>query len=76
MRTPGPELELLYVDPQHTRTGAGTALLQELLGEGPAHLWVFEDNPRARPFYARHGFRPEGARKQVLGHPAVLLVRG
>ena len=40
--------------------GCGVAaglLVRLVVGDRPAYLWVFEDNPRARAFYARHGFR-------------------
>jgi hypothetical protein len=33
-----------------------------LPGQAPAELWVFEANDRARRFYARHGFKSDGAR--------------
>lgn len=33
------------------------------IGSEPATLWVAEDNPRARGFYARNGFTPDGTRK-------------
>jgi 2-(1,2-epoxy-1,2-dihydrophenyl)acetyl-CoA isomerase len=38
---------------------------------------VFEQNPRARAFYARHGFVPDGARAtdDWTGLPEVRLVR-
>ena len=31
-----------------------------ILEGGPASLWVAEDNPRARRFYEKLGFRPDG----------------
>lgn len=39
----------------------------ENLSEGgrPAYLWVLEDNPRARAFYAKNGFVPDGARRSL-----------
>lgn len=42
--------------------GLGQRLLDELLGDEPAELWIFEENVRAQRFYERNGFRPEGAR--------------
>ena len=54
------ELYALYVDAGSWRSGAGTALLAEV---GPVDLlWVLEGNVRARGFYERRGFRPDGAR--------------
>ncbi|MDQ0679809.1 GNAT superfamily N-acetyltransferase [Arthrobacter pascens] len=44
-------------------TGLGTALLKAAIGDSAAYLWVLEDNPRARAFYRKSGFRPDGARK-------------
>lgn len=44
-------------------TGAGRAVVERVLGTGPAILWVFEDNPRARAFYTKLGFAPDGTRK-------------
>lgn len=62
--TPARELELnvLYVRPGHHGSGAGQALLDAVLGTASAQLWVAEDNARARAFYARNGFHPDGAR--------------
>lgn len=56
------ELTLLYIDTGWYGTGLGAALLDATLGDGPASLWVAEDNPRARRFYEKHGFRPDGTR--------------
>jgi Acetyltransferases len=44
-------------------SGTGQALLDVVLGDRPAQLWTAEDNPRANAFYARNGFRPDGARR-------------
>jgi GNAT superfamily N-acetyltransferase len=62
------ELYAIYVDPDAWSTGAGRALLEaaeEQLGSAfdAALLWVLEDNPRARRFYERAGWAPDGARK-------------
>jgi len=42
-------------------SGVGQQLLDAVLGTGDAFLWVFRDNHRARAFYARNGFVPDGA---------------
>lgn len=56
------QLYALYVLGAHHGTGIGQALLDAVLPPGtPAQLWVAEDNPRARAFYARNGFAPDGA---------------
>jgi GNAT superfamily N-acetyltransferase len=62
------ELYAIYVHPDWWGTGAGRALLER--GETElrsryrdATLWVLDDNPRARSFYERCGWTPDGARK-------------
>ena len=62
------ELRVLYVLREHHGSGAGQALLDAVLGEEPAQLWVAEANPRAIRFYERNGFRADGA---TLTDPAV-----
>jgi GNAT superfamily N-acetyltransferase len=62
------ELYAIYVDPGAWSTGAGRALLergeQQLRAQYTvATLWVLEDNPRARGFYERAGWTPDGAQK-------------
>jgi GNAT superfamily N-acetyltransferase len=66
-RTEG-EVYALYADPAAWSTGVGRALLvraEEHLARRHtrATLWVLEDNPRARRFYERCGWHPDGARK-------------
>lgn len=65
------ELYLIYLLAEHYGSGAADALLNDLVGDGSmgersASLWVFKDNPRARRFYEKHGFRADGA-EQDLG---------
>ena len=62
---PKPPLELmsLYVRAQYHGSGVAHRLLEASIGAATASLWVFEANPRARAFYSKHGFRPDGARK-------------
>jgi ribosomal protein S18 acetylase RimI-like enzyme len=55
------ELTMLYVLARAHGDGTGQALLDAVLGARPASLWVAEDNPRARAFYQRNGFEPDGA---------------
>jgi GNAT superfamily N-acetyltransferase len=65
------EVYALYARPERWSTGLGRALLPAAitaLGVRPVVLWVLEVNARARRFYDRAGFRPDGARK-----PADLL---
>lgn len=55
------ELTMIYVLAAAHGTGAGQELLDAVLGERPASLWVAADNPRARAFYRRNGFVADGA---------------
>jgi GNAT superfamily N-acetyltransferase len=73
------QLYSLYVSASHHGTGVGQVLLDAVLGRGtPAQLWVAEGNPRARRFYARNGFVPDGAAfvDDDSGIAEIRLVRG
>ncbi|NLT27386.1 MAG: GNAT family N-acetyltransferase [Microbacteriaceae bacterium] len=52
-------LDLLYTRAEVHGLGVGAALLDEVLGDAPAFLWVSEGNARALAFYRRRGFAPE-----------------
>jgi GNAT superfamily N-acetyltransferase len=54
------ELKSLYVATAQHGTGLASRLLNHAIGAAPAYLWVFAANSRARAFYAKHGFRPDG----------------
>jgi len=41
----------------------GQALLDHVLGDSPAMLWVAAQNPRAIAFYRRNGFEFDGVEK-------------
>jgi GNAT superfamily N-acetyltransferase len=62
------ELYALYVHPAWWSTGTGRALMDEVLakvrkaGYAGITLWVLEANARARRFYGKAGFAPDGAR--------------
>jgi ribosomal protein S18 acetylase RimI-like enzyme len=56
------ELYALYTLNRAYGAGLGAALLRAALGYSPAYLWVLEANPRARAFYGKHGFHPDGKR--------------
>ena len=64
------EVQTLYVGPGAWRRGVGTALLEAACGElaasgcTTATLWVLGVNERARRFYERNGWRPDGATKE------------
>lgn len=72
------ELFSLYVLAAYHGSGAGQALLETALhADAPAQLWVAEENPRARRFYERNGFTPDGARflDESLDLAEIRLVR-
>lgn len=56
------QLWAINVVSDHYGTGVAQALMDEVLGEGPAYLWVADGNDRAIRFYQRNGFRLDGAR--------------
>jgi GNAT superfamily N-acetyltransferase len=45
-------------------TGLADLMMAELVGDRPTSLWVLDGNERARAFYARYGFVPDGATKE------------
>ncbi|MET9551829.1 GNAT family N-acetyltransferase [Streptomyces sp. NPDC006645] len=61
------ELYALYVDPEQVSTGVGRALARTLVERATADgfsslvLWVLRENDRARRFYEKAGFTPDGA---------------
>lgn len=61
------ELYALYVHPERIGTGTGRALMEAALAVGRRRghplltLWVLGDNTRARRFYEKAGFTPDGA---------------
>lgn len=59
----GPQLTMLYIDQAWYGSGLAAALVSATIGDGPAHLWVAEDNPRARAFSAKVGFADDGTRQ-------------
>lgn len=81
-RTEAGELYAMYVDPRYWSRGFGRDLLagaeERLRADGfsDASLWVFGANQRARRFYERGGWVPDGTRKKmVIGAEAVPAVR-
>lgn len=69
------ELEGLYVLASHHGTGAGQSLMEAGIGSDPAYLWMAADNPRARGFYERNGFAPDGASDthDIVGTPVKII---
>lgn len=70
------EVYTLYVDPEVWGSGIGAALMSEVPTDAPVSLWVSEGNERARGFYARRGFRPDGAREAGHHVPVIRVARG
>lgn len=66
---PEPPVEVYAVNVlgAHHGTGLGARLLETAIdavaGEGAVSLWVAEGNSRARSFYRRYGFVPDGQTK-------------
>jgi ribosomal protein S18 acetylase RimI-like enzyme len=73
----GWELYVVNLLPAARGTGLADRLLDELLGDRDATLWVVEDNARARAFYTRRGFVDEGGRSQhpATGTPEIRMIR-
>lgn len=73
----GDELYALYVREHWWGTGIGQALLDAVVGADACSLWVLEDNSRARRFYERNGFMPDGSRElyERLGTWEIRLTR-
>ncbi|QLQ39983.1 GNAT family N-acetyltransferase [Micromonospora robiginosa] len=75
------QLYQLHVDPDHWSRGVGSALhghfLRHLETEGLAVgvLEVWERNMRARAFYARHGWHPDGTTRPAPAHTHYLGMR-
>ncbi|MEU4133413.1 GNAT family N-acetyltransferase [Streptomyces wuyuanensis] len=71
------EVYALYVRPERIGTGVGRALMDALLAQAEADgrpallLWVLKENARARRFYEKAGFLPDGAEEpfEVAGVP-------
>jgi GNAT superfamily N-acetyltransferase len=72
------EVRDLYVSPAAWGSGVASALLSSTLdwlwdrGASSAGLWVVADNVRARRFYEREGWAPDGQERATeLGPPEV-----
>jgi GNAT superfamily N-acetyltransferase len=65
------ELYAIYVLPDNWGTGVGRALMAageerlRHLGHQNAHLWVLDDNPRARRFYEAAGWSTDGTTRTI-----------
>ena len=72
------EVYAIYLLAAHHGSGVGDQLMTAVADDRPAQLWVLEDNPRARAFYAKHGFRADGTAKTDpwTGLTELRMVRG
>ncbi|WP_202971198.1 GNAT family N-acetyltransferase [Saccharothrix sp. ALI-22-I] len=82
------ELHAIYVHPSVWGSGVGFGLLEAsfadvgvsgvpgVSGVSGVMLWVLEDNPRARRFYERAGFAPDGVtRTETVGGRELVELR-
>jgi GNAT superfamily N-acetyltransferase len=69
------QLLALYLAATHYGSGAAQQLLDEVLGDGPAMLWVAKQNPRATAFYTRNGFSFDGTEQTDPHAPAITDAR-
>lgn len=57
------ELQMIYTLRRVHGLGVGHALVDAVIGDAAAYLWVLEDNPRAQAFYRKIGFQADGTRQ-------------
>ncbi len=57
------ELSTIYLLAAHHGSGLGQLLLDAVLGDRKASLWVLDENARAIAFYRKNGFALDGAEK-------------
>ncbi|MDQ7879574.1 GNAT family N-acetyltransferase [Microbacterium sp. QXD-8] len=69
------QLYMLYVLASEYGAGVGQALLDEVVGDEPAVLWVAKENPRAIAFYRRNGFAFDGVEEAYPDVPALVDAR-
>jgi GNAT superfamily N-acetyltransferase len=73
------QLHQLWVLPEHWGTRVATTLYEAALAEHAMMadwtLWVLEENHRARRFYERRGWMPDG-RRQASRHPPYPVLLG
>lgn len=61
------ELGMLYVLSPRYGTGLGEHLMETVLSQRDALVWVIEKNARARAFYRKHGFIADGTGEDLTG---------
>ena len=60
------ELEGIYLRKTAYGSGAGQLLLDAVVADAPAYLWMLDDNPRAEAFYRKNSFARDGAGRDKL----------
>jgi GNAT superfamily N-acetyltransferase len=70
-------LHAIYLRARWQGHGVADRLVRASLGDRPATVCVFRDNPRARAFYSRHGFVADGTATtdSWTGLPEIRMVR-
>ena len=68
------ELFVVYLLAEYHGSEVGQRLMEAVIGQQPAALWVADPNPRAQAFYRKHGFDADGA-QQDEGIPEIRMVR-
>lgn len=61
------ELGMLYVLEQYYGSGLGAHLMQVVLGQRDALVWVLEGNHRAQAFFEKQGFTADGTTEALVG---------
>lgn len=71
------QLHAIYLRERWHGRGVADRLVRASLGDRPAAVRVFADNPRAIAFYARHGFAHDGTTTTDgwTGLPEIRMVR-
>lgn len=65
----------LYVRDAFHGTGVAQRLLDTVVDTRPTELWVAQDNLRARAFYTRNGFAPDGSAEDFPGIPGLVVIK-
>jgi GNAT superfamily N-acetyltransferase len=73
----GFQLYVINVRQAYWGSGVAQRLHDWSVGDRAAYLWVLRDNPRARAFYLRNRYRPDGVEKldEDFGATAIRMVR-
>ena len=73
------EVQACYTLPRLWGQGVGHQMMESVIAHlrehtvGSVVLWLLQDNQRARAFYERQGFQPDGSTRQETSIPGVSL---